>query len=152
VTIVPLEVRHIPSLLRLQSSCPEVAQWTAADYQRIPCGEMAGWVAEAGESSDDSRADVIGFIVARRIASDVEILNFAVDTTSRRHGVGSGLLHAVLAWSRSLGAKQAMLDVRAANETALHFYTRHNFQIVGRRPRYYSSPIDDALLLTAFLE
>ncbi len=155
--IVPLEDRHISSLLQIQAACPEVAQWTAADYQRVSSGDISGWVAEADSALDGSRGtapgdSVVGFIVVRRVGTDVEILNFAVAESSRRAGVGSGLLRAVLTWSRSLGVKQAMLEVRATNKTALHFYTRHNFQIVGRRPRYYSSPVDDALLLTAFLE
>jgi [ribosomal protein S18]-alanine N-acetyltransferase len=43
------------------------------------------------------------------------------------------------------------LEVRSSNSAALHFYERHNFQTVGRRSRYYNSPIEDALLLSAKL-
>lgn len=150
--IVPLEEHHVHSVLLLQSACPEVAQWIAADYQRVAVGGISGWVAESEPGPAESDAAIDGFIVVRRVDIDIEILNFAVAESTRRRGVGSSLLHAVLAWSRSLGAKQAMLEVRASNESALQFYTRHNFRIVGRRPRYYSAPVDDALLLTALLE
>jgi [ribosomal protein S18]-alanine N-acetyltransferase len=45
-----------------------------------------------------------------------------------------------------------MLEVRAANDGALRLYHRHGFQVAGRRTRYYTNPIDDALLLTAELK
>jgi ribosomal-protein-alanine N-acetyltransferase len=51
-------------------------------------------------------------------------------------------------WARSSSAEQAILEVRSANQTALRFYERHKFQIVGRRRNYYGSPTDDALLLS----
>jgi ribosomal-protein-alanine N-acetyltransferase len=154
VNIVPLEERHIQSVLRIQFACPEVAQWSAADYQRVASGDISGWVSESESkpAQAESHAAIDGFMVVRRIDADVEILNFAVAESSRRRGVGSGLLRVAGAWSRSLGVKHAMLEVRASNEPALQFYARHDFHIVGRRPRYYAEPVDDALLLTAILE
>jgi [ribosomal protein S18]-alanine N-acetyltransferase len=91
----------------------------------------------------------VGFVVARNIPPEVEILNIAVVPVARRHGVGSDLFDRSIEWARSVGATQAMLEVRAGNDAALRLYHRRNFQVVGRRPRYYSNPVDDALLLTA---
>ena len=69
----------------MQSACPEIAQWTVWDYHRVARGEMAGWVAEeAGR--------LAGFLVARRVSSDLEILNFAVREAERRRGIGAELL------------------------------------------------------------
>lgn len=139
-----LESRDIESILAIQSACPEIAQWTTWDYERVAQGEMAGWIFEG-----DFR--VMGFLVGRRIATDMEILNFAVHPDSRGRGTGAALLEAALDWARSFSAEQAILEVRSANKTALRFYERHKFQIVGRRQNYYASPPDDALLLTARL-
>lgn len=91
---------------------------------------------------------VVGFLIARRVASDMEILNFAVRPHDRRLGTGAALLGSALNWARSFSAEHAILEVRSANETALRFYEHHKFQIVGRRRNYYNSPNDDALLLT----
>jgi [ribosomal protein S18]-alanine N-acetyltransferase len=142
VPIRALESHHIESILTIQSACPEIAQWTTWDYQRVAQGEMAGWIFE-----QDFR--VLGFLVGRRIATDIEILNFAVHPDSRGRGTGAALLESALNWARSFSAEQAILEVRSANKTALRFYEHHKFQIVGRRPSYYTSPPDDALLLTA---
>jgi [ribosomal protein S18]-alanine N-acetyltransferase len=139
-----LEPRDIESVFAIQAACPEIAQWTVWDYDRVAKGEMAGWVAE-------EKTEVTGFLVGRRVASDLEILNFAVRADDRRHGIGAKLLRAAFDWAQSFQARHAILEVRASNLAALHFYERHRFQVVGRRPRYYTAPIEDALLLTATL-
>jgi [ribosomal protein S18]-alanine N-acetyltransferase len=131
----------VESILEIQSASPEVAQWTAWDYNRVARGEMAGWVA-------DENGELCGFLVARRAGSDMEILNFAVRPQARRRGIGGMLLRVALDWGAELHAERALLEVRASNFAALHFYESRGFQIVGRRPRYYVSPVEDALLLS----
>ncbi|MGA8034800.1 MAG: GNAT family N-acetyltransferase [Candidatus Acidiferrales bacterium] len=147
-----LEPRDVDAVLAIQAASPEIAQWSRADYERVEAGEMAGWVAER-ISDEGARAPVVvGFLVARNIPPEVEILNLAVVPSARQHGVGSALFDAAIAWARSVGATQCMLEVRAANDVALRLYHRRNFQVVGRRPRYYANPVDDALLLTVSLK
>ena len=138
----PIEEADVEQVLAIQAACPEIAQWTRWDYVRVAQGEMAGWVAEEQKS-------VAGFIVARQIAKEIEILNFAVSPEMRARGVGAALLQETLAWAKTFEATHAILEVRASNAAALRFYERHNFRVVGRRSRYYISPSEDALLLTA---
>jgi [ribosomal protein S18]-alanine N-acetyltransferase len=137
-----IENRDIDGILAIQTACPEIAQWTERDYERVARGEMAGWVGEE-ESS------VVSFLVARRVVNEIEILNFAVSPEVRRRGMGAMLLKEALRWGTEFGAVQVTLEVRASNSGALHFYERHNFKVVGRRARYYNEPTEDALLLTA---
>jgi ribosomal protein S18 acetylase RimI-like enzyme len=152
----------VEAILAIQAACPEIAQWTAWDYDRVARGETAGWVAinnsDAGVevAADvaaavvgDVAAEVAGFLVARRLSSELEVLNFAVESEWRRCGIGAKLLGAALEWAETFQATQAILEVRASNLAALHFYTSHKFEVVGRRPRYYTAPVEDALLLTA---
>ena len=164
------------AILTIQAACPEIAQWTAWDYDRVARGEMAGWVATeksdpgaevaaevaavvagdvraavAAKAAAEVAGEVAGFLVARRLSSELEILNFAVESNSRRCGIGAALLAAALQWAQTFQATQAILEVRAANLAALRFYARHKFEVVGRRPRYYTAPVEDALLLTATL-
>jgi len=144
LNIRPLESRDIEAILAIQSACPEIAQWMMPDYARVAGGEMAGWVCE-GE------ADIRGFLVARPSGSDIEILNLAVRPEARRLGIGASLLRRVLEWGSSQHAERAILEVRVSNALALLFYERFDFQLAGRRPRYYASPPEDALLLAASL-
>jgi [ribosomal protein S18]-alanine N-acetyltransferase len=136
-----VEDRDVESILEIQSASPEISQWTPRDYARVAAGEMTGWVAE-------EPASILGFLVARQVANDVEILNLAVHPEVRRCGVGASLLRAAIDWGRTFHAEKAFLEVRASNLSALHFYERHEFRATGRRPRYYTAPIEDALLLT----
>lgn len=136
-----LESRDLESILALQNACPEIAQWKISDYERVAQGEMIGWIFEEDEK-------LIGFLVGRLVQTEFEILNFAVSHDARRRGTGAALLERALHYARSFAADQAILEVRSANQTALHFYEHHRFQIVGRRRNYYNAPNDDALLLT----
>ena len=136
-----VESRDVEAILSIQAVSPDIAQWTMWDYERVARGEMAGWVAEeAGQ--------VLGFLIARQVVGDIEILNLAVGPNARRRGVGAALLAEVIDWGRSFRAGRALLEVRSSNLAALQFYERHNFQATGRRPRYYAAPVDDALVLT----
>jgi [ribosomal protein S18]-alanine N-acetyltransferase len=144
LTIRALQSRDVKAVLAIQAACPEIAQWTAWDYDRVARGEMAGWVAEEAPG-------VTGFLVARRLSSELEILNFAVQADSRRCGIGAALLVAGLQWAQTFRATHAILEVRASNLAALRFYERHKFEVAGRRPRYYTAPVEDALLLTVTL-
>jgi [ribosomal protein S18]-alanine N-acetyltransferase len=139
-----MEERDVEAILAIQAACPEIAQWTERDYERVARGEMAGWVGEE-ESS------VLGFLVARRVVNEIEVLNFAVSPEARGRGIGAMLLRETLTWGTEFGAVQAILEVRASNSAALRFYERHNFRIVGQRARYYNEPTEDALLLSAKL-
>ena len=136
-----LEGSDIDGVVALQSLCAEVAQWTARDYERVARGEMAGWVAK-------DEPGIAGFLVARALVQEAEILNFAVRADERRRGIGTALLIEALNWSMSVGAEKAILEVRASNESAVKFYERYGFRTVGRRPKYYADPIEDALLLS----
>jgi ribosomal-protein-alanine acetyltransferase len=136
-----IEYGDVESVLSIQRSSPEVAQWTAEDYNRVAKGEMAGWVVVED-------AHVVGFLIARQIVSEIEILNFAVDAASRRRGIGALLLQRSLEWGSGFQAENAVLEVRASNGVALQFYERHGFKSMARRLRYYVEPADDALVLS----
>jgi len=134
----------LAAVVAIQRSSPEAAQWSAADYARVARGDLQGWVAEAG-------SHVVGFLVARRMADELEILNLAVGPAARRLGVGSLLLREALAAAQRSGARSAFLEMRESNPAAMAFYARHAFAVSGRRARYYSRPEEDALVLSRTL-
>ena len=53
----------------------------------------------------------------------------------------------LLSWAAQNGARHFSLEVRASNATAIALYQRFGFRPEGRRPRYYTHPEEDALLL-----
>jgi len=101
-------------------------------------------VAEAGGT-------VAGFLVARAIRDEGEILNLAVLPEHRRRGLGRELLTAGLNWLREGGAREVYLEVRHSNEAALAMYRARGFRPVGVRTDYYRHPREDALVLRCLL-
>jgi ribosomal-protein-alanine N-acetyltransferase len=142
LNIREMQTRDLEAVMTVQSECRGIAQWTTRDYENVVQGGMAGWVAE-------ENGEVYGFIVARRVANDVEILNLAVQPAQRHRGVGGALLREVLAWAATYHAESAFLEVRVSNLAAIRFYEHNGFEVTGRRPRYYTAPIEDALILAA---
>jgi ribosomal-protein-alanine N-acetyltransferase len=135
-----METGDLATVMAIQSACPEIAQWTERDYARVVQGDMPGWIAE-------ENGEVSAFIVARRVGDDLEILNVAVQPARRHCGLGATLLRTALEWGATFQAAKAFLEVRVSNLAAIRFYERNGFEAIGRRPRYYTGPIEDALVL-----
>lgn len=91
--------------------------------------------------------DVIGFCSFWRVLDELHINNLAVAPEHRRLGVGTALLTRVVEDGAKLGAKRATLEVRHSNVPAQRLYERFGFTVAGIRRGYYSSPIEDALVL-----
>lgn len=92
---------------------------------------------------------VAGYVVARAAAAEGEILNLAVAPAGRRRGIGHALVGQVAAELATRGVRDVFLEVRESNAGARALYAAHGFREVGRRTRYYRTPIEDAIILRA---
>ena len=108
-----------------------------------------------------SRHDVLGvwqqdnlvaFAVADPILDETHILSLVVHPEWRRRGLAKLLVLAVLWSALEAGQRLVTLEVRESNEAAIALYRSLGMELVGRRPRYYKRPQEDALLLTAHLD
>ncbi|MGH7674214.1 MAG: ribosomal protein S18-alanine N-acetyltransferase [Gemmatimonadales bacterium] len=90
---------------------------------------------------------VAGYVVARHVADEGEILNLGVERGRRGQGIGRALVGAVLGDLRARGAAAVYLEVRESNAAARHLYDRLGFDEVGRRMAYYRRPAEDAIIL-----
>jgi len=90
---------------------------------------------------------IVGWCACRQVWPEAELLKIAVTTAERKKGVGTSLLACLLGELQSQTYRSLFLEVRGRNQPALDFYKRHGFLQVGIRPRYYSDPTDDALIL-----
>ncbi|MCA1557315.1 MAG: ribosomal protein S18-alanine N-acetyltransferase, partial [Acidobacteria bacterium] len=97
------------------------------------------------------RFRILGFIATRMAAGELHINNMAVREGWRKGGIGAQLLGTALKEARRRGARRAFLEVRASNKAAQALYARFGFQLSGRRPKYYTDPLEDALVMTATL-
>ena len=90
---------------------------------------------------------VVGFAGIMVIADEAELLNIAVDSKYRSHGIGKMLMEQVLIEAERAGAGRLLLEVRESNLPAIHLYRSYGFQDMGRRRAYYSNPVEDALIM-----
>lgn len=90
---------------------------------------------------------VVGFCAFWLILDEAHINNVALRPAWRGQGIGAVLVTYALAEAERRGAPRATLEVRRSNEGAQRFYQRLGFRVEGVRPRYYSQPEEDALVL-----
>jgi ribosomal-protein-alanine N-acetyltransferase len=90
---------------------------------------------------------VAGFCAFWLVVDEVHINNVAMLPRYRDRGIGTAMLRHVLAESKRLGARRATLEVRRSNERARQLYERLGFYVATVRPSYYSSPVEDGLVL-----
>ena len=89
-----------------------------------------------------------GYIVGRMGADELHINNVAVRDSYRRRGIGRALLNSILEAGKRSRVPYAFLELRAGNSAALALYEECGFQVTSRRTRYYSEPVEDALVMT----
>ncbi len=86
----------------------------------------------------------MGFLVARTLAADErEILNLAVAPDFRRKGVARELLASAFKGFRG----GVFLEVRESNGVAQEFYKSLGFKELSKRPGYYDSPPETAIVM-----
>lgn len=88
-----------------------------------------------------------GYAACWTVIDQSELGNVAVAPWARGAGMGGALVDAVVDRIRVRGAIECFLEVRQSNEAAQHLYRQRGFAVVGRRPRYYSLPTEDALVM-----
>lgn len=91
--------------------------------------------------------EIIGTIGLTILGGDGEITNVAVLPAYRKQGIASDLMQAVLDRGHSLGTTDFTLEVRAGNTAAIALYERYGFVTEGIRKKFYTNPIEDALIM-----
>ena len=80
----------------------------------------------------------VGFVLARQVSDQAEILSLGVPAAVRRRGIATRLLAAALRSLVAQGARQAFLEVAEDNDGARALYRSLGFTPAGRRPAYYA--------------
>ena len=91
-----------------------------------------------------------GFVMARAMADEAEILTLAVIPALRRQGLVRLLLGAAMTRAAVLGAAAMFLEVATTNHAARGLYVAMGFVESGLRRRYYADGTD-ALVLRSTL-
>jgi ribosomal-protein-alanine N-acetyltransferase len=127
-----------------------LSRWGWAAYYAELQGQNSHLMLVARLASNDLKyhtPGLAGYIVGRLGADELHINNVAVREAHRGRGIGLDLLNSILRKGRRAGAARAFLELRAGNAAALALYEKCGFQVTSRRKRYYSEPVEDALVM-----
>lgn len=95
-----------------------------------------------------------GFAVCMDLPDEAELLLIAVMPQRQGQGLGQCLLHALSEALCVSGRTRLLLEVRASNLKARHFYAAAGFTEIGRRKQYYPCEHgrEDALIFALNLD
>ncbi len=123
-----------------------IDSWTADQYrEEASRGDAVFVVAHIGP-------EIIGFVSGRIVPSSVEgtdgeIYNIAVTQGSRGKRIGHELLENAIQNFIDSGCNGVWLEVRESNQNAIRFYENNGFRRVTMRRNFYSSPVENAIVM-----
>ena len=81
------------------------------------------------------------------LGNEGHITNVAVDPDYQGQVMGRKLMEKLVEAVKPLGVDSMTLEVRPSNTRALALYEKLGFKSVGRRPKYYTQPVEDAEIM-----
>jgi ribosomal-protein-alanine N-acetyltransferase len=144
MTIRVMTAADLDAVIGLAISIPEAPCWPRSAWESY----LAATAPPRRVFLAESSSELTGFVVGQNTGDTCELESIAVVPAHRRFGIATDLLAALIAWARQHGSSKVQIEVRSANDSAIKFYENAGFLRDGLRPRYYSNPEDDALLMT----
>jgi ribosomal-protein-alanine N-acetyltransferase len=154
VSIVGMTEHDLLEVVELEENSG-LSRWGWAAYYAELQGSNSHLmlVARVARSKQQQRSySLAGYIVARMGADELHINNVAVRENYRRRGVGQTLLDKILEAGKRAGVARAFLELRAGNDAALALYEKCGFRVTARRQKYYTEPVEDALVMIMQLD
>jgi len=152
--IRPASEAELAQIVVLERETVTAPHWAWRDYSTLLHGDGSGSLRRCLYVAADGRV-ISGFAVGSAYgmgrAVEAELESVVVRSDLRRQGLGSALCRAVMDWAKHEGASAIGLEVRAGSGGALRLYGGLGFVAVGRRPRYYHEPEEDAIVMRCTL-
>ena len=140
IEILKMQSTHIPQIAALEKLCFS-EPWSENSISGELDNPLSLWlVAVDGDC-------VAGYVGSQSVMGETDMMNIAVSPDYRRQGVAAALIEELVRQLKVGGNHCLTLEVRASNEAAIKLYEKLGFIQVGRRPNYYRSPKEDALIL-----
>ena len=139
--IVKMNAAHVPQVAAIETECFGREGWS----EKSVAGELSNTLALWLVAVDGGR--VAGYVGSQTVCAETDMMNVAVTAGFRRRGIAEQLVNALVAELKAMGSHSLTLEVRASNVPAQALYEKLGFTQVGRRPRYYQNPREDALIL-----
>ena len=140
INIIQMNASHVAQVAELEKLCFS-DPWSERSVASELENKLSYWlVAVEGER-------VAGYIGSQSVMGESDMMNVAVHPEFRRQGIAQQLVLRLVEELANRGNHCLSLEVRASNAPAIALYEKLGFSQVGRRPKYYRNPREDALIL-----
>lgn len=96
----------------------------------------------------EEKGEILAYCGLIMVLDEGDITNVAVRPDRQKEGIGHFLMDSLFRLAEQQGVTTIHLEVRTGNGTAIRLYERMGFTKDGIRKKYYTDPVEDALLMT----
>lgn len=140
MVIRKMTLQDAPAIAQLEIACFS-DPWSEKSIASEVENPLSYWLVA------DDNGTIAGYVGSQSVLDAADMMNLAVAPAYRRKGVAQALVNALVEHLQSKQVIALLLEVRVSNEPAIALYGKMGFEQVGRRPRYYHNPREDALIL-----
>lgn len=120
--------------------------WSRSMFEEQLNGDnWGGFVAEY-------EGQMVGYACYYIAVTEGHLTNIATHPEFRRKSVAKRLLDNILRIGQENECEFMLLEVRPSNTAAVTFYKKYGFDLLYRRPDYYHSPVEDALVMVRYYD
>jgi len=135
-----MKIDDVPKIAELERVCFS-DPWSEKSIASELNNRLSFWlVAEVD-------GEIAGYVGSQSVLDSADVMNIAVAPDHRRKGIGRLLIEKLISALEKRDIHFLLLEVRVSNFPAIALYEKLGFQQVGRRPKYYHNPREDALIL-----
>lgn len=145
MTIIDVNPSHLEEISAIENVCFSLP-WTFEQLEKQMSSDNCIFLAAA---NDDGA--IMGYIGLMFVLDEGYISNVAVSPSFRRRGVADALIAALIERVK-ISLAFLTLEVRESNAPAIKLYSKHGFELAGKRKNYYDKPKEAALLMTLFFK
>jgi [ribosomal protein S18]-alanine N-acetyltransferase len=146
----PGTVQHLDAIMRVEESSfsePWTRRMFEVELTDNPFARFLTAHIENAAQLHERLPSLVGYVCFWVVFEELRMMNLAVAPHVRHRGIGRWLLQQALTMGRKQSAQRALLEVRVSNQPAVALYEHVGFSRSGVRTKYYTNPIEDAVLM-----
>ena len=138
--IIKAQLEHLDDVLSLEKLCFS-HPWTEGQLlSEIESEYGCIFVKYDGDAP-------VGYCIYHMAGDQAELYRIGTDPDKRGQGIGDALMKEGVSWAKGKCAESIFLEVRASNAPAISLYEKHGFENIGMRKKYYTAPVEDAVIM-----
>ena len=131
---------HLSPVASLEQTAGDV-HWSLAQFEK----ELNSTISRFFVQREGS--NILGYGGYWKAGDEAQLTNLVIAPPLRRQSLGKKLLGHLLDQALAEGCRTFTLEVRSRNAAAQALYHQAGFKIQTRRPKAYTQPDDDAMLM-----